>query len=78
MSSAATLTTYEVTGMTCGHCVAAVTEEIGLLPGADVVTVELVVGGASQVTVTSAAPLDRALVDAAVIEAGYELVAERP
>ena len=78
MSSAATLTTYEVTGMTCGHCVAAVTEEIGLLPGADAVTVDLVVGGVSQVTVTSTAPLERALVDAAVVEAGYELVAARP
>ena len=78
MSSAPTLTTYEVTGMTCGHCVGAVTEEIGLLDGADAVSVELVVGGASQVTVTSAAPLDRAQIDAAVTEAGYELVAARP
>ncbi|MFC5929289.1 copper chaperone [Cryobacterium melibiosiphilum] len=66
-------TTYGVTGMTCGHCVAAVTEEVGGIAGAETVTVDLVVGGVSQVTVTSAAALDRTLVAAAVDEAGYEL-----
>ncbi|TFD25660.1 heavy-metal-associated domain-containing protein [Cryobacterium sp. TMS1-13-1] len=69
-----TTTAYGVDGMTCGHCVASVTEEIGLIAGAENVTVELVKGGTSQVTVTSAAPLDRALVAAAVEEAGYQLV----
>lgn len=61
--------------MTCGHCVASVTEEIGLIPGAVSVTVELVTGGTSQVTVTSATELDRSLVAAAVEEAGYQLIA---
>ncbi|WP_105033766.1 heavy-metal-associated domain-containing protein [Cryobacterium aureum] len=70
-----TTTTYGVDGMTCGHCVASVTEEIGLIPGAETVTVALVKGGTSQVTVTSASELDRALVAAAVEEAGYQLVA---
>ena len=70
-----TTTAYGVDGMTCGHCVASVTEEIGLIAGADNVTVELVKGGTSQVTVTSADTLDRALVAAAVEEAGYQLVA---
>ncbi len=70
-----TTTEYKVDGMTCGHCVAAVTEEIGLIPGADSVEVELVKGGASQVTVTSASELDRSLIAAAVDEAGYQLVA---
>ena len=68
-------TAYGVDGMTCGHCVASVTEEIGLIAGAENVTVELVKGGTSQVTVTSADTLDRALVAAAVEEAGYQLVA---
>ncbi|TFB67550.1 MULTISPECIES: heavy-metal-associated domain-containing protein [Cryobacterium] len=70
-----TTTAYGVDGMTCGHCVASVTEEIGLIAGAENVTVELVKGGTSQVTVTSADTLDRALVAAAVEEAGYQLVA---
>lgn len=67
-------TTYGVTGMTCGHCVASVTEEIGRIPGADSVTVELVRGGVSTVTVVSEGTLDPAAVSAAVEEAGYELV----
>ncbi|MDJ0376847.1 cation transporter [Cryobacterium sp. PH31-L1] len=70
-----TTTAYSVDGMTCGHCVASVTEEITALAGAENVTVDVVKGGTSQVTVTSAAPLDRALVAAAVEEAGYQLVA---
>ena len=70
-----TTTNYGVDGMTCGHCVASVTEEIGLIDGAENVTVELVKGGTSQVTVTSASELDRTLVAAAVEEAGYRLVA---
>ncbi|SDN41098.1 Copper chaperone CopZ [Cryobacterium flavum] len=70
-----TTTAYSVDGMTCGHCVASVTEEITALAGAENVTVDLVKGGTSQVTVTSAATLDRALVAAAVEEAGYQLVA---
>ncbi|TFD26497.1 MULTISPECIES: heavy-metal-associated domain-containing protein [Cryobacterium] len=68
-------TAYGVDGMTCGHCVASVTEEIGLVAGAENVTVELVKGGTSQVTVTSTSELDRTLVAAAVEEAGYQLVA---
>jgi len=69
--------TYEVTGMTCGHCVASVTEEIGLIPGAESVSVDLVKGGESTVTVTSAIGLDDAAIDAAVEEAGYHLVPTR-
>ncbi|TFD86041.1 MULTISPECIES: heavy-metal-associated domain-containing protein [Cryobacterium] len=68
-------TAYGVDGMTCGHCVASVTEEIAALAGAENVTVELVKGGTSQVTVTSTSELDRTLVAAAVEEAGYQLVA---
>ena len=67
-----TVTTYTVKGMTCSHCVAAVTEELTQLPGVTNVEVELAGG---QVTVTSAARLDEPAVRAAVDEAGYELVA---
>lgn len=67
-------TTYTVRGMTCGHCVNAVTEELQEIGGVTDVTIELVEGGDSPVTVMSDAELDRAAVRAAVDEAGYELV----
>jgi copper chaperone len=62
---------YTVTGMTCGHCVASISEEIGEITGVRDVAVELSTG---QVTVTSDDPLDQADVRAAVEEAGYHLV----
>jgi copper chaperone len=68
-----TATTYKVSGMTCGHCVAAVTEEIGKLPGVEQVSVDLVAGGESSVMVTSEAPLPDDAVREAVDEAGYQL-----
>lgn len=67
-------TTYNVTGMTCEHCVHAVTEELTALGGVSKVDVFLVSGGASSVQVTSETELDRTAVEAAVEEAGYELV----
>ncbi len=69
-----TTSDYAVAGMTCSHCVSAVTEEILLLDGVSAVDVKLQAGGASTVTVTSAAPLPRDAVSAAVDEAGYHLV----
>ena len=71
-----TTTTLRVTGMTCGHCVSAVTSELTALDGVEEVAVDLVKGGTSTVTVTSAVPLDDAAVAAAVDEAGYELVSD--
>lgn len=68
-----TTASYAVTGMTCGHCVGAVTGEISKLPGVRDVAVDLVPDGASTVTVTSEAPLDEPAVREAVDEAGYEL-----
>lgn len=62
--------TYTVTGMTCSHCVQAVTGELSALPGVDNVLIDLTSGA---VTVTSAAPLAHNDVRAAVDEAGYEL-----
>jgi copper chaperone len=66
----AVTSTYSVTGMTCAHCVQAVTGEISTLPGVAEVQVDLASGA---VTVTSAAPLAEEAVRAAVDEAGYEL-----
>jgi copper chaperone CopZ len=69
-----TTTSYKVTGMTCGHCVNAVTSELGALDGVSGVSVDLVSGGTSLVTVTSAQPLDGDVVSAALDEAGgYEI-----
>ena len=66
-------TTYSVSGMTCGHCVASVTEEIRKLSGVTSVVIDLRPDDASVVEVTSDAPLDVAAVAAAVDEAGYQL-----
>lgn len=67
-------TTLSVTGMTCNHCVSSVTEELSAIEGVDRVAIDLVVGGASTVTVDSSAPLDESAVCAAIDEAGYALV----
>ena len=61
---------YTVTGMTCGHCVASVTEEVQKIPGVENVDVVLETG---VVTITSAEPLDDTAVRSAVEEAGYQL-----
>jgi copper ion binding protein len=64
------LHTYVVTGMTCGHCVASVTEEVRGLDGVRDVDVDLATG---TLTVDSDQPVSRAAVEAAVHEAGYAL-----
>lgn len=61
--------TYRVEGMTCGHCVASVLEEVSALDGATAVDVELVAGGVSTVTVTGPASSDT--VRTAIQDAGY-------
>ena len=48
--------TYQVTGMTCEHCVRAVTSELAGVPGVSAVTVALVPGGESAVTVDQRRP----------------------
>jgi copper chaperone CopZ len=65
-----TTASYTVVGMTCGHCVNAVTEEVSAVPGVSTVDVDLESGG---LTVTSDAPVDEAVVRAAVEEAGYSV-----
>ena len=61
--------TYTVSGMTCGHCVASVTEEVREVPGVQGVDVVLETGA---LTVTGA-DLDDDAVRRAVEEAGYQL-----
>ena len=63
-------TTYPVQGMSCQHCVDAVTGEVAKVEGVTGVEVDL---GSGTVTVTSQAPLDLEVVRAAVDEAGYDL-----
>jgi len=67
-----TTATYDVKGMTCGHCVRSVTEEITGVDGVSAVEVDLEAGTA--VVTGDAAP---EAVEAAVVEAGYEVTATR-
>ena len=62
--------TYSVTGMTCDHCVRAVTAEVTKITGVASVSVDLAAG---QVTLRSDSPVDPADVKAAVEEAGFEV-----
>ena len=64
-------TTINVAGMTCGHCVSAVTMELSLLTSVTEVEVDLESG---QVTVTYDDELDQAQIATAIEEAGYEIV----
>ncbi|GAA1110524.1 heavy-metal-associated domain-containing protein [Nocardiopsis composta] len=66
----ATTTVHTVEGMTCGHCAASVTEEVGAVPGVTGVEVDLETG---RVAVSGDGPVDGALVRAAVQEAGYKV-----
>ena len=65
-----TTITYQITGMTCGHCVNAVSQELSALPGVRAVEVDL---GAGTAKVTSDVILALDEVRNAVDEAGYEL-----
>ncbi|MDP9325374.1 MAG: heavy-metal-associated domain-containing protein [Candidatus Dormibacteraeota bacterium] len=69
-SAATVSTTYRVEGMTCGHCVSAVIEELGALDGVSTVSVDLVPGGKSTVTVAGPRPLTDGQIAAALDEAG--------
>lgn len=71
-----TTATYAVTGMTCGHCATSVSEEVRAIAGVTAVSVDVPTGA---VTITSTEPLERATVQAAVEEAGYQFAqAPRP
>lgn len=63
--------TYQVTGMSCGHCEGAVTAEVSQIPGVTDIQVSATTG---RLAVTTDRPVDDAAVIAAVDEAGYEAV----
>ncbi len=62
---------YQVNGMHCAHCATSVTEEVSTIDGVTAVDVDVEAG---RVTVTSKQPLAVAAVQAAIDEAGYQLV----
>ena len=68
-------TTVNVSGMTCGHCVSSVSEELEALAGVEKVDVDLNSGGISTVTIISAGALSTSEIGEAVAEAGYLVVA---
>ncbi|RNI25443.1 heavy-metal-associated domain-containing protein [Flexivirga caeni] len=69
-----TQTAILVHGMTCGHCVSAVTEELKAIDGVQEVQIDLHEGGDSPVVITSERELDAQAVVDAVDEAGYQVV----
>ena len=65
--------TFTVSGMTCGHCVTSVKEEVSEISGVTEVEVDLETG---RVVVVSSNPVDPAAVRAAVDEAGYAVTGQ--
>jgi copper chaperone len=66
--------TFPVTGLTCGHCVGAVTSELNALAGVTDVNIDLVVDGTSTLSVTTDKELTDEQVATALDEAGeYKL-----
>lgn len=66
--------TLKIDGMTCGHCVSSVTEELTAVAGVGSVSVDLAAGGTSTATVSADGVVERSALEAAVAEAGYALV----
>ena len=73
MSTVSTI--VNVSGMTCGHCVSSVSEELEALAGVEKIDVDLNSGGISTVTITSAEALSSSEIGEAIAEAGYLVVA---
>jgi copper chaperone len=61
--------TYSVPGVSCAHCQAAITEEVGVLPGVEAVEVDI----EAKTVVVRGEPLDDEAIVAAIDEAGYEV-----
>jgi len=70
MAETATVSEYIVAGMSCQHCVTAVTEQVRAVAGVTDVAIDLATG---LVSITGDPPLDHAAVRAAIDEAGYEV-----
>ena len=68
-------TKVSVSGMTCGHCVSAVSEELEALDGVEEIDIALNAGGITTVTITSTQKLSPSEIGEAVAEAGYLVVA---
>ncbi|MGF2944540.1 heavy-metal-associated domain-containing protein [Mycobacterium sp. Lab-001] len=66
-----TTSEYQVTGMSCAHCEAAIRREVSRIPGVDSVAVSADTG---RLVVASSSPMDTRAVLEAVDEAGYEAV----
>jgi len=66
-----TETEYQVSGMSCGHCEAAIRAEVGQIPGVDGVDVS---AGTGRLVITSSGPIAEEAVLGAVDEAGYQAV----
>ena len=66
-----------VQGMTCEHCVRSVTEEVSAIPGVTDVSIELVNGGTSRVTISATEPIGDEAIAAAIDEAGYVIAPPR-
>jgi copper chaperone len=65
---------FPVTGLTCGHCVGAITTELRAVAGVTDVKIDLVVGGTSALSVTADTAITDAELTAALEEAGeYQL-----
>ena len=69
-------TSYAVEGLTCGSCLAEVLEHVHTVVGVSGAAVDLVVGGASLVVVTSGRPVSAEHIRAAVERAGFVLMAD--
>lgn len=67
-------TVVHVSGMTCDHCVRAVSDELSALAGVEDVRVVLVPGGTSDVSVDTSGPVSMEEIHAAILEAGYDVV----
>ena len=67
-------TTLNISGMTCGHCLASALEELTAIDGIDGVDVRLDKGGMSRAVVTSSGTIDPAEVSEAIVQAGYSVV----
>jgi copper chaperone CopZ len=62
------ITSYRVTGMSCGHCERSVRDQLSSVPGVDRIEVSSSTGG---LTIQSSVPLDDAQIVASVADAGY-------
>jgi len=69
---------FDVEGMTCQHCVKAVTAEVEGIAGVTEVRIALEAEGTSQVTVVADEAVPEELLEAAIDEAGYTMVGVQP